>query len=101
MDAKRFGAFLQQRRKELGLKQADLSERIHVTDKAVSRWERGVGFPDIKLLEPLAQALELSLTELLQCRVIEEPLPKEQVQGMEEETMEVLKQKENCPGSGS
>ena len=90
MDAERFGAFLQQRRKELGLKQADLAERIHVTDKAISRWERGVGFPDIKLLEPLAQALELTLTELLQCRVIEKSLPEEQVREMEAETTEIL-----------
>lgn len=78
MNAELFGSFIQQRRKELGLKQTELAERIHVTDKAVSRWERGVGFPDIKLLEPLAEALELSLTELLQCRILPH-LEKEQL----------------------
>lgn len=72
------------------MKQADLAERIHVTDKAISRWERGVGFPDIKLLEPLAEALELSLTELLQCRVIANTLPEEEVREMEAETTEIL-----------
>lgn len=55
--------------------QAELAEKLHVTDKAISRWERGVGFPDIKLLEPLAEALELTLTELLKCEVLEKPLP--------------------------
>lgn len=75
MDAQQFGAFLQARRKELGLTQSDLAEKIHVTDKAISRWERAVGFPDIKLLEPLAEALELTLTELLKCEVMEKPLP--------------------------
>lgn len=75
MDVQQFGSFLQQRRKELSLTQADLAERLHVTDKAISRWERGVGFPDIKLLEPLAEALGLTLTELLKCEVMEKPLP--------------------------
>lgn len=73
MDAEKFGTFIQSRRRELGMKQSELAEKIHVTDKAISRWERAVGFPDIKLLEPLAEALEISLTELLQCRVMEYP----------------------------
>lgn len=77
MDVQQFGIFLQQRRKALGMKQSDLAEKLHVTDKAISRWERGVGFPDIKLLEPLAEALELTLTELLKCEVMEKPLPEE------------------------
>ena len=75
MDVQKFGMFLQQRRKELGMKQSDLAEKLHVTDKAISRWERGVGFPDIKLLEPLSEALEISLTELLKCEIMEKPIP--------------------------
>lgn len=89
MDAQQFGAFLQSRRKELGMKQSDLAEKLHVTDKAISRWERSVGFPDIKLLEPLADSLQVSLTELLKCEVMEKPLPEEAkaetVQIMEEQ----------------
>ena len=42
MDAKKFGAFVADIRKENNMTQADLAEKIHVTDKAVSRWERGV-----------------------------------------------------------
>ncbi len=42
MDAKMFGAFLARVRREQGLTQAELAEQLHVTDKAVSRWERGV-----------------------------------------------------------
>lgn len=42
MDAKVFGKFIMERRKQLGMTQAELSEKINVTDKAVSRWERGV-----------------------------------------------------------
>lgn len=71
MDAQKFGSFLQARRKQLNLTQAQLAERLHVTDKAVSRWERGVGLPDIQLLEPLALALEISLTELIRSERLE------------------------------
>ncbi len=42
-----------------------MPEKIHVTDKAVSRWERGLGFPDIQTIEPLAQALGISVLELM------------------------------------
>lgn len=49
MDAKMFGAFLARVRRAQGLTQAELAEQLHVTDKAVSRWERGVGLPDINL----------------------------------------------------
>ena len=45
--------------------QAQLAQKLNVTDKAVSKWERGVGFPDIKLLEPLADVLDISLLELM------------------------------------
>lgn len=67
MDAKTFGAFLAQVRRAQGLTQAELAEQLHVTDKAVSRWERGVGLPDINTLEPLADALGLSLADLMHC----------------------------------
>lgn len=46
--------------------QSDLAVRLHMTDKAVSRWERGIGFPDIGTLEPLAQALDVTVLELMQ-----------------------------------
>ena len=59
MDREMLGRFIAQRRKELNLTQRELAEALHVTDKAVSKWERGAGCPDISLLEPLAEALEL------------------------------------------
>ena len=66
MDNIQFGRFVAQLRKEQNLTQKELAERLHVTDKAVSKWETGKGFPDLKLLEPLAQVLNVSLVELLQ-----------------------------------
>lgn len=66
MDNIQFGRFVAQLRKEQNLTQKELAERLHVTDKAVSKWETGKGFPDLKLLDPLAQVLNVSLVELLQ-----------------------------------
>ena len=47
MDAKKFGAFISDRRKQQHMTQAELAGKIGVTDKAVSRWERGLGFPEV------------------------------------------------------
>ena len=68
MDNKQFGGFIAQLRKEQGLTQKELADKLNVTDKAVSKWETAKGFPDVKLLEPLAQALGVSLVELMQGR---------------------------------
>lgn len=72
MDATKFGAFVAEVRKEHNMTQADLANKIQVTDKAVSRWERGLGFPDINSLEPLAEALGVSVLELMKSERIEE-----------------------------
>ena len=62
------GALIAQRRREKGWSQAELAERIHVTDKAVSKWETGRSLPGIDCLEPLAEALDLQVLELLRDR---------------------------------
>ena len=63
-----FGQFLNQLRREKGWTQKDLAERLYVSDKAVSKWERGLSLPDVALLLPLAGALGVSVTELLEGR---------------------------------
>ena len=68
MDAKQLGLFIAERRKELKMTQALLARKLHVTDKAVSRWERGIGLPDINSIETLAKALDVSLVELMQAK---------------------------------
>lgn len=65
MDANKFGCFVAERRKELKMTQKDLAAKIQVTDKAVSKWERGLGFPDINTIEDLADALDVSIMELM------------------------------------
>lgn len=68
MDAHKLGQFIAELRKENNFTQLELARKIDVTDKAVSRWERGLGFPDINTLEPLSQALGISLLELMQSK---------------------------------
>ena len=65
MEENKIGLFIRDRRLALGLTQQQLAERVGITDKAVSKWERSVSYPDITLLRELAAALEVSVTELL------------------------------------
>ncbi len=59
------GAVIRRLREGRKLTQEELAERLGVSGKAVSKWETGRGFPDVSLLEPLAQALRISVIELL------------------------------------
>lgn len=65
MDVKRTGSFIAEMRKGKNMTQAELAAKLQVTDKAVSRWERGVGYPDITLLEPLAGQLGVIVLDIL------------------------------------
>lgn len=65
MDNNQTGSLIYEIRKELGLSQKELADKIHVTDKAISKWETGKGMPDVSLLIPLAEALNISVAELL------------------------------------
>lgn len=65
MDVKRTGSFIAEMRKGKNMTQAELAAKLQVTDKAVSRWERGVGYPDITLLEPLAGQLGVTVLGIL------------------------------------
>ena len=62
---------------ENDLSQQQLADRLHVSDRAVSKWERGLCYPDVTIMEELAAALELSLTELMSCRRQPEPQAEE------------------------
>lgn len=65
MDAEKTGRFICENRKKHGLSQKELAEQLHITDKAVSKWERGISFPDISLLIPLSEILDVRLYDLL------------------------------------
>lgn len=66
MDNKKtFGMFILQRRRELGMTQKEFASRLFVTESAVSKWERGLSYPDITLLQNICAVLEVSEHELL------------------------------------
>lgn len=79
MDASKTGAFIAQLRKEKGYTQKALAEQLNVSDKAISRWETGKGFPETTLLKPLSDALGVSIGELLAGEHINEETVKEKV----------------------
>lgn len=62
---KTFGAYILQRRRELGMTQKELAQRLYVTESAVSKWERGLSYPDITLLQNICSVLEITEHELL------------------------------------
>ena len=66
MDSAKTGSFISRLRKEKGYTQKELARMLNVSDKAVSRWETGKGFPDTALLKPLSNALGVSIGELLE-----------------------------------
>ena len=73
IDRAKFGTFVSELRKEKGITQKELSEKLCISDKAISKWETGKAIPDVTLLIPLAELLEVSTTELLECRRMEQP----------------------------
>lgn len=71
MNYEKIGEFIAKKRKEKNLTQKDLAQLIGVTDKAVSKWERGLGCPDVSILEVLSKELDVSILEILKGRIIE------------------------------
>jgi transcriptional regulator with XRE-family HTH domain len=71
MDLDKTGIYISTLRKQSNMTQRELAEKIGVTDKAVSRWETGKGFPDVALLPSLAEALGTSISELVMGEKIE------------------------------
>ena len=65
MDPKKTGILISDARKKLKMTQKDLADKLYVSDKAVSKWERGLCFPDISVLIPLTEILNISLYDLL------------------------------------
>lgn len=65
MDKERTGKLITELRKEKGMTQKQLADALNVTDKAVSKWERGLSFPDISMLEPISEVLGISIMEIL------------------------------------
>lgn len=98
LDKEKTGRLIAQARKEKGLTQQKLAEQLHITGKAVSKWETGVSAPDVGLLIPLSETLGLTVTELLEGRRIqpEEDRTPEQVEDI---VKSALAYSEQSPGT--
>lgn len=64
MNAQKMGNIISELRESKGMTQAQLAQRLNVSDKAISKWETGRGYPDISLVEQLADTLGISVIEL-------------------------------------
>lgn len=76
MNYDKIGEFILKKRKDKNLTQKGLASKIGVTEQAVSRWERGLGCPDVSILEVLVKELDISILELLKGRKIENEVMK-------------------------
>jgi transcriptional regulator with XRE-family HTH domain len=68
MNYEKIGILIASLRKEKGLTQKELADKLGITDRAVSKWERGLGCPDISLLDDLSRILDISILEILKGR---------------------------------
>lgn len=83
MDQIKIGKFIADERKRKGYTQKQLSEKLEISDKTISKWERGNGFPEVSLLLPLCDELEITVNELLSGeRVSEENYQKKAEENM-------------------
>lgn len=89
MDQEKIGKFIAICRKECNLTQEQVAEKLGVSNKTVSRWENGNSFPDVSLLQPLCELLNISVNELLSCEKIPEDNYRKKV---EENTLRILEE---------
>lgn len=75
-DKSTLGKFIQTKRKELGLSQKELAKALYVTESAVSKWERGISYPDITMISAYARSCTfLSMSFALQARIVSRGKP--------------------------
>ena len=70
MDLGKIGKFIASQRKKVNLTQAELAEKLHITDRAVSKWETGRSMPDSSIMLELCQVLKISVNDLLSGEVV-------------------------------
>lgn len=93
MDQQKIGKFIAQRRKQVGLTQAQLAERLSITDRAVSKWETGKALPDTSIMLELCQILDITVNDLLTGEIVTMEQYNKQ---LETNLLEMTKQKEQA-----
>ena len=91
MDQIKIGSFIAELRKEKNMTQRILAEKLGVTDRAISKWENGRGLPDVSLMKPLCEILDINVTELLNGERVKETDTSDKT---EETVYEVLSDRE-------
>ena len=91
MDLIKIGKFISDKRKEFGLTQSQLAEKLFVTDRAVSKWERGRSLPNTESMVELCKIFNISLTELING----ETSSSNTVNQTENQLLALIKEKEN------
>ena len=91
MDQKKIGSFVTALRKEKGLTQKELAERLFISDKTVSKWETGKGIPDVSLIIPLCELLGITANELLSGERLEDTRYRQRA---EEHIVALIKEKQ-------
>ena len=93
MDQVKIGRFIAEKRREQGLTQAQLAEKLSITDRAVSKWENGRTMPDSSLMLDLCKHLKITVNDLLNGEVVSMENHNEK---LEKQLLEVIKQKEEA-----
>ncbi len=89
MDKITVGKFIAEQRKQLSLTQKQFAEQLGVTDKAVSRWETGKGYPDIETIEEIAELFGVTINDVLSGKIIK---PEEKEKAAEQNIIDALKE---------
>ena len=91
MDQMKIGKFIAQRRKEENLTQMQLAEKLNITDRAISKWERGKGLPDASIMLELCRILGITVNDLLSGEVV---IMDNYTEEMEKNLLEMTRQKQ-------
>ena len=93
MDQIKIGGFIAERRKKKGLTQAQLAEKLNITDRAVSKWENGRSLPDSSIMLELCEILEITVNDLLCGEVV---VMEKYDKNLENNLLEMIKEKEKA-----
>ena len=93
MDQVKIGKFIAQCRKDRGMTQMQLAEKLGITDRAVSKWETGKSMPDVAIITDLCRELGISLNDLLSGEIVSS---EQYSQKLEVQLLDMMGQKENC-----
>ena len=93
MNLMKIGAFIKEQRNKKNLTQAELAEKLNITDRAVSKWETGKSMPDSSIMLDLCRELEISVTDLLSGEIVNMENKNEK---LENNLIEMVKEKQEA-----